>query len=338
MKFPRAKKVMVTNNKGGVGKTTITYNMGVRFAEMGYKTVLVDLDPQCNLSLLSLGQEYSGSLFSNKDQNIHTVLKGVIEGGRDVDLTIKPEMIKNQGGGNLFLVRGSIQLSLYENLLATAIGQAATGQPIGYFQTSAIERYLSHIGLEESVDIFLIDTSPSLSLLNRIILLSSDYFFVPTMPDSFSLQGIENLGIVFEEWKRSWKNTGRALAGPIENRLVLQGEGLFIGYIVNSYNQYAKKPILDHREWMKLFPEKVKEFLSLRHSRNGLVEKSYKVPLGELKDLGTIVPKCQQYSAATFNLDPSLVDPHEGTKENIEIAKQEYTNLTQSVVDILTQY
>ena len=49
MKFPRSKKIIFVNNKGGVGKTTLAFNCGVAFAEKGYKTVLVDLDPQCNL-------------------------------------------------------------------------------------------------------------------------------------------------------------------------------------------------------------------------------------------------------------------------------------------------
>ncbi|PJE74130.1 MAG: hypothetical protein COV02_00075 [Candidatus Terrybacteria bacterium CG10_big_fil_rev_8_21_14_0_10_41_10] len=55
MKFTRTKKLVYFNNKGGVGKTTLAYNTAVKFAEMGYKTVLVDLDPRCNLSRISLG-------------------------------------------------------------------------------------------------------------------------------------------------------------------------------------------------------------------------------------------------------------------------------------------
>jgi chromosome partitioning protein len=338
MKFTRSKKVLFTNNKGGVGKTTISYNVGVKFAEMGYKTVLVDLDPQCNLSLLALGEQYAGSLFADTEKNIHTILRGVMEGGKDIDMSVRPQRIVGQGNGNLYLVRGSVQLSLFENLLSTAINQAAAGQQIGYFQTSAIDRYISQIGLDEEVDIFIIDTSPSLGLLNRIVFLGADFFVVPTMPDSFSLQGIENIGVVFEEWKRSWKNTARALAGSVESRLVLQGEGLFIGYIVNSYNQYNKQPIANHREWMLQFPKKVKEFLSLRHSKNGLVEKSWSTPLGELKDLGKIAPLCQQLGIATFNLDPKLVDGHDGTKENIDIAKQEYAALTHEIEKVLASY
>lgn len=131
--------------------------------------------------------------------------------------------------------------------MATAYVQAAAGQQLGYFQTSAIDRFLREKGLNEEVDIFIIDTSPSLSLLNRIIFLGSDYFVVPLTPDAFSVQGIKNLGNVFEAWKNNWKTTGKALSGNIENRFVLSGDGLFVGYIINSYNVYNQKPIVDYR-------------------------------------------------------------------------------------------
>ena len=51
------KSIAVFNNKGGVGKTTLTYHLGYALAELGYKTLLVDLDPQSNLTLFGLDPE-----------------------------------------------------------------------------------------------------------------------------------------------------------------------------------------------------------------------------------------------------------------------------------------
>lgn len=339
MKFTRTKKLLFANNKGGVGKTTLAFNCAMSFAKQGYKTVLVDLDPQCNLSRLAMGDnQFEKTLFSPVEKDIYTVLKGVIEGGSDIDLSVPFIPISNSEG-NLSLIKGNVNLSLYENILVTAYGQAAAGQQLGYFQTSAIDRFLREKGLNDEVDVFVIDTSPSLSLLNQIIFLGSDYFIVPMMPDAFSVQGIENLGSMFEKWKQNWKITGKALSGNTENKFVLSGDGLFIGYIVNSYNVYGKQPIKDHRRWIEEIPKKVRHFLSEKHGRNGLVEKSWKNSLAEIQDYGRIPAKCQELGVAIFDLDPGCIEEiHVGTKENIEKSKEEFKNLSENILKILAEY
>lgn len=339
MKFARTKKVLFANNKGGVGKTTLAFNCAASFAKQGYKTVLVDLDPQCNLSRLALGDtHYEKNLFSAGEQDIYDVLKGVIEGGSDINLNVPLLPVANTIE-HLFLLKGSVRLSLYENLLVSAFGQAAAGQQLGYFQTSAIDRFLRDRGLNDEIDIFIIDTSPSLSLLNQVIFLGVDYFVVPMMPDAFSVQGIENLGTIFEKWKQNWKVTGKALSGNTESKFVLAGDGLFIGYIVNAYNVYGKQPIKDHRHWIEAIPMKVKKYLSEKHGRNGLVEQSWKNPLAEIQDYGRIPAKCQEIGVAIFELDPALIEEiHIGTKENIEKAKEEFGSLSNKIVQILKEY
>lgn len=338
MKFTRTKKLIFVNNKGGVGKTTLAFNCAVALAEQGYKTVLVDLDPQCNLTRLVLGEDYYlKNLFSETEKTIYDVLKGVIEGGFDVNLGVKFLPVKDKN--NLFLLKGDINLSAYEGLLINAYGQAASGQQLGYFQTSAIDRFLREKGLADQIDVFIIDTSPSLGLLNQMILLGADYFVVPMMPDAFSLQGIENLGVVYEKWKVLWRNTAKALAGNTETKFVLAGDPLFIGYIVNSYNVYGKQPIADNRAWMEKIPERVKTFLSEKHCRNGLVAMSWSRPLQIIQDYGRIPAKCQELGSAIFNLDPAIIaDRQFGTKENIEKSREEFDNLAQNIAQILSVY
>lgn len=339
MKFTRSKSLTFFNNKGGVGKTTLAYNCAVSFAKKGYKVCLVDLDPQCNLTRLSVGDEqFQTSLFSDNNKTIYTIISGIVTAKSDVDLSIKPEILLN-GSGNLYLVRGDQRLSNYDDLLASFYTQAAGGVEAGYRQTSAISRYVKNLGFEENFDIFVFDTSPTLGSLNRIILLDTDYFVVPVNPDAFSLQGIENLGIKLEEWKRNWKNTGQALAGKMPNELILKGESLFIGYILNSYNVYAKKFIKDHNVWAEKIPEKVKNFLSEKHSKNGLVAKSSESALGNIQDYGLIPAKCQDISSAIFDLDPEIASSlNLGTKENLEKAKKEFEELSENILNVLSKY
>mgnify|MGYP001082617716 CR=1 FL=1 len=339
MKFARSKKLVFFNNKGGVGKTTLAFNTAVKFANQGYKTVLVDLDSQCNLTRLALGEEYyDNTIFSASSRTIYDVLKGVIRGGADINVDFNLEPAKG-AVQNLFLLRGDMRLSEYENILATGYNAAAAGEQIGYFQTSAIDRTLRQIGMSQEIDIFVIDTSPNLGLLNRIILLGCDYFVVPLMPDALSLQGIENLGNMLTKWKRNWRDTGKALSGNAETQYVLNGEGLFIGYILNSYNVYGHRPIKDHQKWISQIPIKVEECLSKKHCKNGLVAKSCKASLQDIQDYGRLPAITHENGIALFNIDPSQAEATQlGTRENISKADQEFNSLARNILEILQTY
>ncbi len=335
----RSKKLALFNNKGGVGKTTLAFHLGVEFAKKGYKTVLMDLDAQCNLTRQALGDSfYEQTLFSSLNKTVYDVLKGVVEGGSDVDTKIPFERVPNCE--NLYLLRGDTRLYRYERVLPGAFSAAARGEGLGFFQTSAIQRYLAQKGMDEEVDVYIIDTSPNLNDLNQAILLSTDFFVVPLMPDAFSLQGIENLGTVFEEWKSTWKNTAVALSNvnSIEGKNILRAEGTFIGYILNSYNVYGQKPIKDHKKWIEQIPGKVKSYLSERHSKNGLVSSS-QTSLGDIQDFGRLPSISHQKGIAIFDIDPVEAEATQlGTRENIEKAKSEFGNLSNAILEILHKY
>ncbi len=339
MKYARSKKLTFFNNKGGVGKTTLAFNVAVEFAKKGYKTVLVDLDAQCNLTRLALGNEYfENTIFSTNSKTVYDVLKGVVQGGADIDLTVQFEQVRTVPN-NLYLLRGDLRLSEYENILSTGYNSAAAGQQIGYFQTSAVDRFLRDKGLSDEVDIFIIDTSPNLNLLNRVIFLGSDYFVVPIMPDAFSLQGIENLGSIFEQWKTNWKNTGKALAAEIESKYVLSSDGLFIGYILNSYNVYASQPIKDHRKWIDQIPGSVRRYLSEKHCRNGLVASTCEKSLHDIQDYGRLPALAHETGQAIFEIDPIKAEASQvGTRENIEKSKIEFDELSDNILSVLEKY
>ncbi|MDD2274764.1 MAG: AAA family ATPase [Candidatus Pacebacteria bacterium] len=337
-KFARPKKLVFCNNKGGVGKTTLAFNCAVNFAKKGFKTALIDLDPQCNLTLQSLGPNfYSNTLFSNSDKTIYDILKPKIEGSGDIDNGVELRKIRD----NLFILPGDNQLSLFENLLLSSYNQATAGELRGYSDTSAIDRYLNEIGASESIDIFVIDTSPSLGVLNRIIFLGVDYFVVPLNPDSFSLQGIKNLGPVFEAWKKVWANTARAVAvsGNTPSNHVLKGDALFIGYVINNFTVYGKKIIKSQRDWEDNIPSEVKKFLSEKHGRNGLVEKSWRNPLGELQNYGQLALRSMDSNLAIEEFSQDMINSLPvGTTELYEKALKEINYLSDNILEVLKEY
>lgn len=339
MKFSRPKKLIFCNNKGGVGKTTLAFHCAVDFSKKGYKTVLVDLDPQCNLTLQTLGHTfYEDNLFSGTIKTIYDVVKPKVEGKGDTDMTVTLKHVRE----NLFILPGDIQLSLFENLLISGYTEAAAGNLRGYSDTSAIDRYLNAVGASEGVDIFVIDTSPSLGILNRIIFLGSEYFVVPLTPDSYSVQGIKNLGIVFEGWKKQWNNTAKAVAvsASTPSDHVLKGDSLFIGYINNAFNIYSQRVVKRQRDWTEIIPDEVKKYLSEKHCRNGLVEKSWKNPIGSTQDYGQLPAISMENHLAIQEFDRAKVNELnlEGTKQLQEKAKNEINILTDNILDVLASY
>ena len=325
------------NNKWWVWKTTIAYNTAIKFAEKWYKTVLIDLDAQCNLSRLALWENFDKNLFSSEDNNIYWVLKWIIKWWGDINLNIWFQDLRE----NLSILSGSLKISGYQDLLITAYNQATWWQEIWYFQTSAISRFLLEKWLSDEIDIFIIDASPSLDLLNRIILFGSDYFITPLMPDAFSLQWIENLGTTLSNWKKDWNNSAKVMAKTswIPSNKVLDWESLFIGYIINSYNQYNKKPIKSHEKWIEKIPHSVKEFLSEKHCKNWLVKKSWEKSLINLKDYWELPADSQEISKAIFELIPWVDFQNvDWTKENLELSKVQFEELINNLIDIFQEY
>lgn len=339
MKFTRPKKIVFCNNKGGVGKTTLAFHIGVEFSRKGFKTALIDLDPQCNLTLQTLGHDfYEENLFSKQEKTIYDVLKLKLAGSGDVDITIKPRHVRE----NLFILPGDIQLSLYEDLLLTGYNAATAGTLRGYSDTSALDRYLNEVGASEKIDIFIIDTSPSLGVLNRVIFLGAEYFIVPMTPDSYSVQGIKNLGVVFEGWKKQWKNTAQAaiVAGQTPANHVLRGDALFIGYVINSFNVYDKRVVRRQSDWLEKIPDEVKNYLSERHGRNGLVEQSWKNPIGSMQDYGQLTAISMNNHLAIQEFETGKVPELnlKGSKELQEKAAKEVAELAENIIQIVQKY
>src|SRR5258708_5338795 len=64
------KSISIFNNKGGVGKTTLTFHLGHALAEMGHRTLLIDVDPQCNLTIFGIDEETIHDIWRVEDDFI----------------------------------------------------------------------------------------------------------------------------------------------------------------------------------------------------------------------------------------------------------------------------
>jgi chromosome partitioning protein len=158
-----AKVVAMCNQKGGVGKTTSTINLGAALAEYGRRVLLVDMDPQGALSA-GLGVPHY-----ELEKTIHNVL---VEPRVSLDDVLVSTRVKY-----LDLVPSNIDLSAAEIQLVNEVGREQT---LGRALHPVLDRY----------DYVLIDCQPSLGLLTVNALACSDGVVIPTECEYFSLRGL----------------------------------------------------------------------------------------------------------------------------------------------------
>ena len=161
-----ATKIAVANQKGGVGKTTTTANLGVAMARDEKRVLLVDMDPQSNLT----------AAFGLERDLAETLTKALID--RDRELPIL--RVADASGIEVDIVPASLDMTTVETALASRIGR----------EMRLRDKLRS---VEETYDFILIDTPPSLGLLTVNSLVAAEYVVVPTEARFFSLQGLEML-------------------------------------------------------------------------------------------------------------------------------------------------
>lgn len=216
------KMIAIFHNKGGVGKSTLLFHTACALAEQGHSVLMMDLDPQSNLSLYGLDEVALQSIWEeeeeviangfpigmntfnigyneilNKPRTIHFLLKPVESGVDDYNL-LPPTVEINE---KLHLIPGRITLSQFEGVLADRWSispdeNVLAVRTITQFRTIAT-RYAQKYGYEY----IFVDVSPSLGLLNRAIITSCDAFIMPATPDLFSMYGIRNIGQSLQKWK-----------------------------------------------------------------------------------------------------------------------------------------
>lgn len=154
------RKICVINQKGGVGKTTTITNLAHGLATAGKKVLVIDLDPQGNVSTC---------LNARSERDIYDVLVG----NENPSLCIKNVM------QNLDLISSKETLTKAEVLLAAEQGRE-----------TVLKRKLANIN---NYDFVLIDCAPSLGLLNQNAMLYADEIFIPTSTDALGVVGLTTM-------------------------------------------------------------------------------------------------------------------------------------------------
>ena len=210
------KVVSIINHKGGVGKTTLTANLGAGLAARGKKVLLLDLDSQASLTISFFTQnEWADELLPSR-----TIKHWYddIENGSALEspepLIASPERVAKRlrhSPGVLDIIASHRDLADVDTMLASQL----LGDP-GRFADlhSRLRKGLAHKSLAE-YDIVLIDCAPNFGLIAKNAVAASDMLLIPTKPDYLSTNGIDSLGLKIRTFTEEY-NDRRNGSGPIE--------------------------------------------------------------------------------------------------------------------------
>jgi len=165
-----AKVISISNQKGGVGKTTTTGAIAAGFKVKGYKVLCVDLDPQSNLS-------FSSGAETEDCPTIYEILKG------EAKITFSIQKVSS------FDIISS-------NILLSGIELEFTQTGREFLLKEALNM------VKDKYDYIFIDTPPALSILTVNAFAASDYIVIPMIADIFSLQGIAQLSETIERVRK----------------------------------------------------------------------------------------------------------------------------------------
>ena len=319
-----AKRISIFNHKGGVGKTTLTLNLAATLATLGSRVLLVDADPQCNLTSYLVSDEVVDDLLDRSDsdtgQTIWSVLKPVHEALGSYETRQPIEA----GIENLYLIPGDIRLSEFETDLAEFWGQCLQRKMRGFRGTTALSEMVNVIAGNLGVDYVFFDSGPNIGPLNRAVLLDCDYFIVPVACDLFSLRALKTLGRTLVDWIDAW-STICDLAP--RNTYLLPGHPVFLGYIPEGFRVYGGQASAEQSAFLsridkEVYAQVVQVLRSVDPALAPGRASSFK--LGEIKNFGVLVPASQ-------NEGKPIYEVGKGSREQRKQARSAFTALARKI-------
>ncbi|MBX9753462.1 MAG: AAA family ATPase [Pseudomonadaceae bacterium] len=313
------KIITLYNHKGGVSKTTTTFNIATFLADSGKKVLMVDADPQCNLTEISLARDIdildrkivlSPAHKINKlpGSSILEILNQRIKG--DVAFIDIDKIVAHKVSDNLFLIRGDVDLSSIEDDLAEAHVQRASMRTSLMRTYVAIGDFLVRLAKKDDYDYIFIDVGPSSGALTRAFFLACDAFFIPVAPDRFNVQAIGTLSHILQRWIKEHDlviSQYKDLGLPIR-----PGKPAFLGAVVQAFKKYAGEAKPGFKLWMERLPleidEKLKPVFANVASKEKLylptkVTKNAKDSIAvEIPDFNQLAPLMQEVGKAVFNI------------------------------------
>ena len=246
-----AKLISVFNNKGGVGKSTICWNLADALGERGKKVLLIDFDPQCNLSIAMLGEEEFVRTLPTLNVPYGTTIRSFVQrflqntGGEEIFLhkgRANEETQSPRTHENVSLIAGDFWLNVYADSLNVG---ADLLSGTGLSRYVALKKIVdtAERGHSAPFDFVLIDLPPSFGALVRAAYYSSDYYIVPCTSDNFSVYCVGLIGDMVPSFIHDWQiGLDRfKQSNPHYDDFDQLGNPVFAGWIFNGFDTARRR-------------------------------------------------------------------------------------------------
>lgn len=359
------KTLSIFNNKGGVGKTTLTFHLAHALAELGKKTLIVDLDPQCNLTILAMDHEELHAIWEAEDsfisdfqaalntngqnqldtllqstRTIHFLLKPTEDGQSDLSSMPEPQVLSR----NLHLIPGRLTLHTYEEKISNRWSDALRGDPLAIRTISKPRIIALEYARRNNYDFVIFDTSPSLGILNKTIISTVDGFVIPCGPDMFSLYGIRNIGNSLKAWKKDFEIL-HTLLPEDKKKYFPENFVKLLGYTIYNAKKYASKSnrwdlATAHFNYAKQIPVLISSYIE-KAIWEKIPTEILKEPIGGTAVMhthNTLPNMAQKYHTPMWRvpsssyLEPDDISTVSGNRYAYESTRYKYIELAESLL------
>lgn len=325
-------RIALFNHKGGVGKTTLTVNIADALADLGKRVLIVDADPQCNITAFYVEEKYLDELLGDSaeseddGQTIWAAVKPVSRGKGPVK---KIDTIPVGFTPGVFLAPGDVLLSEYEEELPAGWTDAFARKERGYDLTCAMSDAVDSLVEQVSADVVLYDVGPNVGALNRAVLLDCDFFITPVAADLFSLRALTTVGRSMAKWVKDWQ-TVRGLASPKDKERLLAGKPRYMGYVASAFKvSSGRRKAHPHSFWEAKIAPRVKTRVvdELRSVDPALVS-THSNKLGDVKHFHSLAASAQEIGVAIGKLRGHV---NSGHYPQVDEALSEFQTLAKEI-------
>lgn len=322
------------NNKGGVGKTSLIYHLAWMFSSLRKRIVIIDLDPQANLTAAFLDEDNIEAIWNQ--QNVGSTVYQCVKPLTGVGDIAEP--VLQNIATDLYLLPGDVNLSGYEDTLSAewpnSMGDNNLYRPMRIL--SSFWQVMQLASGKVQADMILVDIGPNLGAINRSVLLATDYVVIPLGADLFSLQGLKNLGPTLRSWKNLWQKrldnwNSSAEKHNFSSFQLPLGRMKPIGYLCQQHGVRLDRPVKAYDKWVQRIPVVYREsVLNENQSTECIRQEEDPYCLATIKHYRSLIPMAQEHRKPIFNL--TSADGAIGAHANaVQDAKKDFRTLAEKI-------